>query len=112
ARALGAELLDVAPQQVICFGNSSLTLMYLVAETALRYGLWSDARRWNRSAAPKMLAPVPGYDRHFTIATALGIELVNVPMTGDGPDMDRAEALAREDADIKGIWCVPKYSNP
>ncbi len=112
ARALGGELLDVDPARVICWGNSSLTLMYLVADTALRSGLWGDHRRWSRDQAPKMLAPVPGYDRHFTLAQSLGIELVNVAMTDSGPDMDQAEALVRDDASIKGIWCVPKYSNP
>ncbi|MEQ8859630.1 MAG: aminotransferase class I/II-fold pyridoxal phosphate-dependent enzyme [Pseudomonadales bacterium] len=112
ARALGAELLDVAPQQVICWGNSSLTLMHLVADSALRFGLWGDARRWSLSATPKLLAPVPGYDRHFTLTESLGIELVTVPMTEHGPDMERVEALVHDDASIKGIWCVPKYSNP
>ena len=112
ARALGAELLDVDAARVVCWGNSSLTLMYLTAETALQSGLWGDGRRWSRSGSPKMLAPVPGYDRHFTLTESLGIELLPVPMTDDGPDMEQVEALAREDADIKGIWCVPKYSNP
>jgi aspartate/methionine/tyrosine aminotransferase len=112
ARELGAELLDVAPQQVICWGNSSLTLMHLVADTALRFGVWGDDRHWARSASPKMLAPVPGYDRHFTLTDALGIELVSVAMTDAGPDMDRVEELVKHDPDIKGIWCVPKYANP
>jgi DNA-binding transcriptional MocR family regulator len=112
ARALGAELLDVDAAQVICWGNSSLTLMHLVTDTALRFGLWGDARRWNHGDAPKLLAPVPGYDRHFTLSESLGIELVPVPMTDDGPDMQRVLELARDDASIKGIWCVPKYSNP
>lgn len=112
ARALGAELLSVAPQQVICWGNSSLTLMHLVADTALRFGLWGDERRWNRTPSPKLLAPVPGYDRHFTLTESLGMDLVSVPMDEAGPDMDRVEALVRDDASIKGIWCVPKYSNP
>ncbi len=112
ARALGGELLGVDPERVICWGNSSLTLMHLVADTALRFGLWGDKRRWNRSALPKMLAPVPGYDRHFALSESLGIELIPVPMTEEGPDMERVERLARADADIKGIWCVPKFSNP
>ena len=112
ARALGADLLGIDPQSVICWGNSSLTLMYLVADTAQRLGLWGDHRRWNRSASPKILAPVPGYDRHFGVSDALGIELIGVPMTNQGPDMDHVEALVSKDPDIKGIWCVPKYSNP
>jgi aspartate/methionine/tyrosine aminotransferase len=112
ARALGGEVLGADPARVICWGNSSLTLMHLVADTALRFGLWGDERRWNRSSPPKMLAPVPGYDRHFTLTESLGMELVAVPMTDTGPDMDRVGALAGDDPDIKGIWCVPKYSNP
>jgi DNA-binding transcriptional MocR family regulator len=112
ARALGAELLDVDPNRVICWGNSSLSLMHLVADTALRTGLWGDERRWSRAARPKMLAPVPGYDRHFTLSASLGLELVPVPMNDQGPDMDRVEALVAGDPDVKGIWCVPKYSNP
>jgi aspartate/methionine/tyrosine aminotransferase len=112
ARKLGAELLDVDPARVVCWGNSSLTLMHLTADTALRFGLWGDERRWSRSSRPKMLAPVPGYDRHFTLTEALGIELVPVAISDDGPDMDQVEALARDDIDLKGIWCVPKYSNP
>lgn len=112
ARALGAELLDVPAAQVMCWGNSSLTLMYLVAETALRHGLWGDERRWSRSERPKLLAPVPGYDRHFTLSESLGLELVNVPMNDAGPDMAAVDALVQSDASIKGIWCVPKYSNP
>jgi DNA-binding transcriptional MocR family regulator len=89
ARALGAELLDVPAEQVICSGNSSLTLMHLTLDTALRFGLWGDQRRWAGPAAPRMLAPVPGYDRHFALAGSLGIELVSVPMTDAGPDMER-----------------------
>ena len=112
ARALGAELMDCAPEQVICWGNSSLTLMHLTVDTALRFGLWQGERAWNRHPAPKLLAPVPGYDRHFTLTESLGIELVNVAMTDQGPDMDQVEALVRDDASVKGIWCVPKYSNP
>lgn len=112
ARELGAELLDVDAGQVICWGNSSLTLMHLTADTALRFGIWGDERRWQRSPAPKLLAPVPGYDRHFTLTESLGMSLVTVAMTDSGPDMDQVEALVRDDADIKGIWCVPKYANP
>lgn len=112
ARELGAELLDVPAEQVICWGNSSLTLMHLVADTALRFGIWGDGRCWQRSRTPKLLAPVPGYDRHFTLTESLGLGLVTAAMTDSGPDMDQVEALVRDDADIKGIWCVPKYANP
>ena len=112
ARALGAELLGVPQEHVIAGGNSSLFLMHLCVSVALRKGLWGDERRWSNSNTPKVLAPVPGYDRHFALTEALGIEMVNIPMTPLGPDMQRALELAQADADIKGIWCVPKYSNP
>jgi aspartate/methionine/tyrosine aminotransferase len=112
ARELGGELLDVDPARVMCWGNSSLTLMHLVADTALRFGLWDGERPWNRHRAPKLLAPVPGYDRHFTLTESLGVDLVTVPMHDDGPDMDALETLVQDDASLKGIWCVPKYSNP
>ena len=112
ARQLGGEFLDVPASTVLVGGNSSLQLMYLTVSTALRVGLWGDERRWSTSSPPKVLAPVPGYDRHFALTEALGIEMVNIPMTPTGPDMARAQALAAGDASIKGIWCVPKYSNP
>ncbi|MCB1684930.1 MAG: aminotransferase class I/II-fold pyridoxal phosphate-dependent enzyme [Pseudomonadales bacterium] len=112
ARSLGAEILDVSAEQVICWGNSSLGLMYLCAELAMNSGLWGDERRWRNHPAPKILTPVPGYDRHFTLSANLGLEMVNVPMDDAGPDMASIEALVRDDASIKGIWCVPKFSNP
>ncbi len=112
ARALGGELLGVPAELVIAGGNSSLTLMHHVVSTALSTGLWEDSRKWSNSAQPAVLTPVPGYDRHFTLSEALGIEMVNIPIGDDGPDMDAAEALVQENPDIKGIWCVPKYSNP
>ena len=112
ARALGGELMNVAAYRVLAAGNSSLFLMYQVAATAMQRGLWGDDRRWSRDAGARMLTPVPGYDRHFTICESLGIEMINVPMLDSGPDMDQARRLAAEDASIKGIWCVPKYANP
>lgn len=112
ARELGAELLGMSAAQVIAFGNSSLALMHLAATTALNSGLWGDSRRWHNSTCVKMLTPVPGYDRHFSLCEQLGIEMVCVPMTDSGPDMATATALAAADPSIKGIWCVPKYSNP
>ncbi|MCZ0943481.1 MAG: aminotransferase [Gammaproteobacteria bacterium] len=115
ARALGGELMNVAADRVLAAGNSSLFLMYQVAATALQHGLWGDDRCWSRAAgapSPRMLTPVPGYDRHFTICESLGIEMINVAMLDHGPDMDQARRLAAEDASIKGIWCVPKYANP
>ena len=112
ARALGGELMDVGAGRVLAAGNSSLFLMYQVAATALQRGLWADERRWSRASPPSMLAPVPGYDRHFTICESLGIEMLNVALLDSGPDMDQARRLVAGDASIKGIWCVPKFSNP
>ena len=112
AKTLGAELMETDPGRIICWGNSSLTLMHLCVDVAQKQGLWSDERNWARSERPKMLTPVPGYDRHFTISESAGIEMVNVPMTDTGPDMEAVTRLVSDDADIKGIWCVPKYSNP
>ncbi len=112
ARELGAEILEVAAAEVICWGNSSLNLMYLTAELARNSGLWGDDRAWCNSRAAKVLTPVPGYDRHFTLSENLDLEMVTVPMTQDGPDMAVVERLVSKDPSIKGIWCVPKHSNP
>ena len=110
ARALGARFLGVEPAAVIAAGNSSLTLMFHVLDTALNAGLTGSP--WRDAGPAKILCPVPGYDRHFALAAALGMELVSVPMTDDGPDMDQVEAIVRDDAAVRGIWCVPKYANP
>lgn len=112
ARALGGELLGVAAEQVFAFGSSSLFLMHQVAATALRQGLWGDGRRWGNAERIRLLTPVPGYDRHFTICESLGLDMLNIPMLDSGPDMAQAAALAAADPAVKGIWCVPKYSNP
>lgn len=112
ARALGGELLGVAAEQVFAFGSSSLFLMHQVAATALRQGLWGDGRRWGNAERVRLLTPVPGYDRHFTICESLGLDMLNIPMLDSGPDMAQAAALAAADPAVKGIWCVPKYSNP
>ena len=112
ARALGAELLGVRADEVIAGGNSSLTLMYLYLMHARLYGPAGPGSAWRDSGTTRFLCPVPGYDRHFAILKDLGIEMVTVPMTDEGPDMDQVESLVREDPTIKGIWCVPKYSNP
>ena len=113
ARALGAELLAVRPDEVIAGGNSSLTLMYLYLLNAWLRGPAGDASAWRETpGGARFLCPVPGYDRHFTILEDLGIEMLPVPMRDDGPDMDLVEARVQADPSIKGIWCVPKYSNP
>ncbi len=112
ARQLGADILKVPAANVIAGGNSSLSLMHFVVSTALHPGLWGDHRAWRNSPTVKVLTPVPGYDRHFALTAALGIEMVNVDMTPQGPDLEQIQALVTEDPSIKGIWCVPKYSNP
>lgn len=113
ARELFVNMLDVSPGDILVGGNSSLTLMYLALSFAYYQGVAGPASAWNReSGSIKFLAPVPGYDRHFAICEQLGIEMVNVPMLSDGPDMDAVEQLVQGDPSIKGIWCVPRFSNP
>ena len=112
ARVLGAALLGVRPEEVIAGGNSSLTLMYFYLLSAWLYGPAGPGTAWRDGDAVRFLCPVPGYDRHFTILEDLGIEMLTVPMLDDGPDMEQVEARVREDPSVKGIWCVPKYSNP
>lgn len=111
ARKLFAEVLQVEPAEVIVGGNSSLALMHDTIVQALLIGL-PDAPPWQKHATVKFLCPSPGYDRHFAICERYGIEMVTVPMRGDGPDMDEVERLAGSDPSVKGIWCVPQYSNP
>ncbi len=110
ARALGARFLEVDADEVIAGGNSSLTLMFLVLDAAMNANVAGGP--WRDAAPVRALCPVPGYDRHFSLAEALGMELVTVPMTADGPDMDRVEELVSGDPGIRCIWCVPKYANP
>jgi aspartate/methionine/tyrosine aminotransferase len=117
ARKLGAEMLDMDPQHVMVGGNSSLTFMYQYIAFALLHGANGKESSWksqaDRSGSPvRFLCPVPGYDRHFTICEHFGIEMINIDFTDAGPDMDQIEALVAADPMIKGIWCVPKYSNP
>lgn len=110
-RKLFAELLGVRYEQVFMGGNSSLTLMYDTIAKAYTHGLLHSDKPWSKLEKVKFLCPAPGYDRHFTISESFGMELICVPMLDDGPDMDVVEELIRDEA-VKGIWCVPKYSNP
>lgn len=112
AKRLGATLLGVEPTDVLVGGNSSLSLMYCCILFAHAFGLRPGAAPWSHEGKVRFLCPVPGYDRHFAICDTFGIEMIPVPLTGAGPDMDEVEALVRRDPTIKGIWCVPKYSNP
>ena len=112
ARELGAELLGTDVKNTLAGGSSSLTLMFMVLLNQYQFGCRDEASAWRHLKAPKMLCPVPGYDRHFSITEKLGIEMINVTMNDDGPDMDQVEALIKADDEIIGMWCVPKYSNP
>lgn len=111
ARALFAELLDVAPAEVIVGGNSSLALMHDVIVQALLKGT-PDGAPWQGRHQPKFLCPSPGYDRHFAICERYDIKMLPIPMRPDGPDIDWIERLVHADEHIKGMWCVPRYSNP
>lgn len=112
ARAIGAEILSAPIENIIAGGNSSLTLMHQAMSVAYFFGLNGADSAWSKENTIKFLCPVPGYDRHFSVCEHLGIEMVTVPMTANGPDMDVVEKLVAEDHAIKGMWCVPKYSNP
>jgi len=110
AKRLFAEILRCRPEQVFVGGNSSLQLMYDTISKAFTHGLVHSERPWCKEPKVKWLCPVPGYDRHFKITESFGFEMINIPMDANGPDMDMVEELVK-DPTVKGIWCVPKYSN-
>jgi len=112
AKAFMAAFMSVPAENVIVFGNSSLNIMYDTVMRAYVFGVLPGSTPWKDQGRIKFLCPVPGYDRHFGVTEAFGFELLEVPMTENGPDMDVVESLVAADAQIKGIWCVPKYSNP
>jgi DNA-binding transcriptional MocR family regulator len=111
-RRIFAELLDVPVEQLLAGGNASLTTMHDVVAFAELFGFADSPKPWAREEKVRWICPVPGYDRHFTICEAFGIEMVPVPMTPDGPDAEAVAALVAADPTIKGMWVVPTYSNP
>ena len=111
AKKLFSDMIGVGTDEVIVFGNSSLNAMYWSIQTAFNKGILGSTP-WCKLDKVKFLCPVPGYDRHFKVTEFFGIEMINIPMTSTGPDMDMVEKLVSEDDSIKGIWCVPQYSNP
>lgn len=111
AKKIMADILGVSSDNVIVFGNASLNIMYDMVSRAMLFGILGSTP-WSKLDKVKFLCPVPGYDRHFAITELFGVEMINIPMKADGPDMDLVEKYVNNDESVKGIWCVPKYSNP
>lgn len=111
AKKLMAEMMGTTPEKVIVYGNASLSIMFDTISRSYTHGILGNTP-WCKLDKVKFLCPVPGYDRHFAITERFGIEMINIPMTSDGPDMDLVEKYVNEDEAVKGIWCIPKYSNP
>lgn len=111
AKELFGELMDAPTDHVMVYGNSSLNIMYDLISRAMLHGIGGNTP-WCKQDNIKFLCPVPGYDRHFAITESFGIEMINIPMDENGPDMDLVEQYVNHDASVKGIWCVPKYANP
>ena len=111
AKALFADILGCKPEQVFVGGNASLQLMYDAVSKAFTHGLLHSEKPWSKLEQVKWICPAPGYDRHFKVTQSFGVEMITVPMTAAGPDMDKVEELVKDPA-VKGMWNVPKYSNP
>lgn len=112
ARKLFADIMGVTSEEVIVGGNSSLNMMYDTITRAMLFGVFGGSKPWGQQGKIKFLCPVPGYDRHFTICNTFGIQMINIPLGEDGPDMNEVRRYVENDSSVKGIWCVPKYSNP
>ena len=111
AKRLLSAMIECPEENIIIYGNSSLNVMYDTVARSMTHGVMGSTP-WAKLDKVKFLCPVPGYDRHFAITEFFGIEMINIPTNSEGPDMDMVEDLVSKDASIKGIWCVPKYSNP